>query len=176
MSSQSPKKPGFGDLSAAELNLMLASTFCSTAGGKLDYDKLGFLAGMKKKSASTRYPAVRRKLHKMFEDQLDKFEDESLIKGKPPVKRRKIQLDFDFLNDIEPDLKTEAASELKVKSPAKEIKQEPVDDDHSEDYYTSYFYSTEGADPKVDTPLKANTNDLDSNPEDSCTIKVEPTD
>ncbi|KAJ5617754.1 hypothetical protein N7537_002868 [Penicillium hordei] len=120
----SPKKSGIlGDFTAGEIKLIMASVLCM--GGKLDTEKLGKLSNMKRKSAGSRFPSIKRKLEKMFEDQLDNLDDDqtnSNAKGKSPANSRaKKRRDKAVDPQLEPkhDIKTEAESEEDTKDTVK---------------------------------------------------------
>ncbi|KGO69890.1 hypothetical protein PEX1_006160 [Penicillium expansum] len=113
----SPKKKSgnLGDFTAGEMKLIMASVLCIS--GRLDTDKLGKLSNMKKKSAASRFPAIKRKLEKMFEDQLDALDDDqdaSTAKEKSPAKSRAKKRAGKFVEEqleAKPEIKTEAKSE-----------------------------------------------------------------
>ncbi|CAI7663299.1 unnamed protein product [Penicillium glandicola] len=90
MITPSPKKraDSMGDLTATEIKLLVASVLCTT--GKVDTEKLGKLTDMKKKSAASRFPGLKRKLEKIFEDKLATLgeETESPEKDVSPAKSR----------------------------------------------------------------------------------------
>ncbi|KAJ5509384.1 hypothetical protein N7527_011527 [Penicillium freii] len=121
----SPKKKSalLGDFTAAEIKLIMASVLCM--GGKLDTEKLGKLSNMKRNSASSRFPSIKRKLEKMFEDELDGLNDDqtnSNAKGKSPgngrAKKRRDKV-VDPQPEPEHDTKTEAESEEDTKDNVK---------------------------------------------------------
>ncbi|CRL29893.1 unnamed protein product [Penicillium camemberti] len=120
----SPKKKSklLGDFTAGEIKLIMASVLCM--GGKLDTEKLGKLSNMKRKSAVSRFPSIKRKLEKMFEDELENLDDDqtnSNAKGKSPgnsraKKRRDKVVDQP---EADHDIKTEAESEEDTKDTVK---------------------------------------------------------
>ncbi|KAJ9489506.1 hypothetical protein VN97_g3767 [Penicillium thymicola] len=112
----SPKKKSglFGDFTAAEIKFIMASVLCMT--GKLDTEKLGKLSNTKRHSASSRFPSIKRKLEKMFEDELSNLDDgqtNSNAKSKAPAngraKKRRDKV-VDPQPEPEHDIKTEAES------------------------------------------------------------------
>ncbi|KAJ5486106.1 hypothetical protein N7530_000406 [Penicillium desertorum] len=82
------KKPELGDFTAGEIKMIMASVLCID--GKLDTDKLGKLTNNKRKSASSRFPSIKRKLEKMFAKELDTLDDQndSNAKEKSPTNTR----------------------------------------------------------------------------------------
>ncbi|KAJ5206945.1 hypothetical protein N7491_002425 [Penicillium cf. griseofulvum] len=124
MSSPSPKKKleYLGDFTAGEMKLLMASVLCTP--GKLDTDKLGKLTNMKRNSAASRFPSVKRKLEKMFEDQLDTLGEQIEAAGKDkltPKSRAKKRRDkvVESQPKPEPEIKTEAKSEESPETPEK---------------------------------------------------------
>ncbi|OQE87174.1 hypothetical protein PENNAL_c0020G04746 [Penicillium nalgiovense] len=70
----SPKKKSeLADFTAGEMKMIMASVLCIA--GRLNTDKLGKLTGTKRNSAASRFPSIKRKLEKMFEDQLDTLDE-----------------------------------------------------------------------------------------------------
>ncbi|KAF7524499.1 hypothetical protein PCG10_005759 [Penicillium crustosum] len=121
----SPKKKSglLGDFTAGEIKLIMASVLCM--GGKLDTEKLGKLSNMKKKSAASRFPSIKRKLEKMFEDELDNLDNDqtnSNAKGKSAgnscAKKRRDKV-VDPQPEPEHDIKTKAESEEDTKDTVK---------------------------------------------------------
>ncbi|OQE38967.1 hypothetical protein PENCOP_c007G08930 [Penicillium coprophilum] len=134
MSSPSPKKKSdhLGDFTAGEMKLIMASVLCTP--GKLDTNKLGKLTNMKRNSAASRFPSVKRKLEKMFETQLDTLDeqndtavnDNSPPKGRAKKRRGKIT---EPQPEAEVENKTEAGSGEIFDFPVKiEVKTKPEDD------------------------------------------------
>ncbi|KAJ5791613.1 uncharacterized protein N7518_008624 [Penicillium psychrosexuale] len=146
----SPKKKSgdWGNLTAGEMKLVMASVLCMS--GKLDTDKLGKLTSMKRKSAASRFPSAKRKLEKMFEDQLDTLgnENDSNVMEKAParVKKRGDKVTESPEPEPEPKLEikteTESGEGMSTDSPVKaeaesenskveaddiKIKPEPID-------------------------------------------------
>ncbi|KGO75683.1 hypothetical protein PITC_030350 [Penicillium italicum] len=109
------KKPEYlGDFTASEIKLIMASVLCIS--GKLDTDKLGKLSNMKRKSATSRFPSIKRKIEKMFEDQLDTLDDnqnESNAKEGSPAKSRAKKRAGKV---VEPQPKAEPEIKTKVES------------------------------------------------------------
>lgn len=80
---------------------------------------------MKKKSAASRFPSIKRKLEKMFEDELDNLDNDqtnSNAKGKSPgnscAKKRRDKV-VDPQPEPEHDIKTKAESEEDTKDTVK---------------------------------------------------------
>ncbi|KAJ5187480.1 hypothetical protein N7449_010474 [Penicillium cf. viridicatum] len=121
----SPKKKSeiLGDFTPSEIKFIMASVLCIE--GKLDTEKLGKLSNTKRKSAGSRFPSIKRKLEKMFEDQLDNLDDDqtnSNAKGKSPgnsrSKKRRDKV-VDPQPEPEHNIKTEAKSEEDTKDTVK---------------------------------------------------------
>ncbi|KAJ5170399.1 uncharacterized protein N7500_003182 [Penicillium coprophilum] len=134
MSSPSPKKKPdhLGDFTAGEMKLIMASVLCTP--GKLDTNKLGKLTNMKRNSAASRFPSVKRKLEKMFEAQLNTLDeqnntpvdDNSLPKSRAKKRRDKVT---EPQPEAEVENKTNAGSGESFDFPVKmEIKAKPEDD------------------------------------------------
>ncbi|KAJ5964363.1 uncharacterized protein N7479_004239 [Penicillium vulpinum] len=124
MSSTPGKKKSdyMGDLTGAEVKLLMASILCTN--GKLDTEKLGKLTDMKRKSAASRFPTLKRKLEKIFEDKLDMLDDqpESPMQGKPsPAKSRAKRREkvVEQEPNLELETKTEAKSGESIETPVK---------------------------------------------------------
>ncbi|KAJ5920483.1 hypothetical protein N7516_011341 [Penicillium verrucosum] len=130
----SPKKKSglFGDFTAAEIKLIMASVLCMSGKPKLtlltiqlDTEKLGKLSNTKRHSASSRFPSIKRKLEKMFEDELSNLDDGQTnlnAKGKGPAtgraKKRRDKV-VDPQPEPEHDIKSEAESGEDTKNAVK---------------------------------------------------------
>ena len=101
----------------------------------MDTDKLGKLTNIKRNSAASRFPSVKRKLEKMFEDQLDTLGEQTEAAGKDkatPKSRAKKRREkvVESQPEPEPEVKTEAKSENSRETPEKiEIDAESDDED-----------------------------------------------
>ncbi|KAJ5824170.1 hypothetical protein N7447_006510 [Penicillium robsamsonii] len=114
MSSPSPKKKPdhLGDFTAGEMKLIMASVLCTP--GKIDTNKLGKLTSMKRNSAASRFPSVKRKLEKMFENQLDTLgaqDDTAVNDNSPPKSRAKKRRDKVVGPQPKAELKTDTQAE-----------------------------------------------------------------
>ncbi|KAJ5373955.1 hypothetical protein N7517_005961 [Penicillium concentricum] len=114
MLSPSPKKPPdhLGDFTAGEMKLIMASVLCTP--GKIDTNKLGKLTNMKRNSAASRFPSVKRKLEKMFENQLDTLDeqdDTAVNDNSPPKSRAKKRRDKVVESQPKAELETNTQAE-----------------------------------------------------------------
>ncbi|KAJ5503358.1 hypothetical protein N7463_006232 [Penicillium fimorum] len=115
MSSPSPKKKPdhLGDFTAGEMKLIMASVLCTP--GKIDTNKLGKLTNMKRNSAASRFPSVKRKLEKMFENQLDTLDeqdDTAVNYNSPPKSQAKKRRD----KVVEPQREAKLETNTKAES------------------------------------------------------------
>ncbi|CAG8909396.1 unnamed protein product [Penicillium egyptiacum] len=155
------KKSELGSFTAAEIRLIMASVLCTT--GRVDTDKLGKLTSTKKTSAASRFPSVKRKLEKMFEDQLDTIDgqNDSSAKEKTPAKSRTNKRREKVVEaKPKPEIKVEVKSgettdsRMKVEAESGESINSPVKVESDSDSGES-----------IDTPVKKADTDVKIKPE-----------
>lgn len=131
----------------------------------MDTEKLGNLTDMKRKSAASRFPAVKRKIEKLFEDKLANLDNENDTNDSP----------------LKPKIPTKAGVKRRRKAVETEAEEPHPEADQSE----TELATKDELGPKeditiegeVDTPIKLEP-DLsdDNNEEEEFKIKTEPID
>ncbi|OQE30789.1 hypothetical protein PENFLA_c002G10684 [Penicillium flavigenum] len=153
--------PELADFTASEIKMIMASVLCIA--GKLDTDKLGKLTGNKRRSAASRFPSIKRKLEKMFEEELDTLDDQNdpNAKEKSPANSRAKK-------------RREKVIEEQQK-PEVDIKLEPKSGESTSTDSTSKVKAESGQ--SIDSPVKVESDsDSAKSVDTSFKIKLEPID
>ncbi|KZN93012.1 hypothetical protein EN45_031800 [Penicillium chrysogenum] len=151
--SSPKKKPELGDSTASEMKMIMASVLCIV--GRLDTEKLGKLTGNKRKSAASRFPSIKRKLEKMFEEGLDTLDGQNDPNAKETspanvrAKKRREKVieeqqkpEVNIKVELKPGESTSTDSKSKVKDESGQSIDSPVkvesDSDSAESVDTSF--------------------------------------